>query len=181
MLKIQLTMEKREVERKFLLRRFPDPHQAVFDSHLYIVQRYTAEGVRYRQSIAYSPSTGEWEFTRTTKPRVDAFECIETEETLTMEEYNAAHPTWVKGLTKHRFVLNRGKLQFVVDHISQGPILLEVEYMGDDPQEAQDFKSAQIEFPDFLKEDVFMEITGQVMFLNCNLARTIPKGNPVQE
>jgi hypothetical protein len=166
---------KQEVERKFLLRRVPSfPEKTVSDRKL-IYQGYTEDGTRYRME--------QWldgvAYTRTTKVRVDDSECIETETEVTSREFNYSRP--VKALRKYRYSWIDGPLLMCVDHIQSGPILFEAEYIGGNEEEAQLFKKADIELPDFIKEELYAEVTGDPRFLNCNLCRPVTIFYPTTE
>lgn len=161
------TTQKREVERKFLLRRMP---RCRYDRHFYITQRYTPEGVRYRQCVEQNEPTSKWEFTKTVFTKVNNFERIKIETSLTLEEHHAAIVACTKVLGKTRAILKHDKLQFTVDVILSGSVLLKVAYIGDDLQGIEAFKSEQIQFPKAVQEEVFVEITGVEKFFGFNLA-----------
>lgn len=163
------TTQKREVERKFLLRQLPNfPKDMEIEVHQ-ILQGYTSDNIRYRRQTCLSgDNLFDVKCFRTEKRRVDDAESIEIEEGISAKEFAAA-PV-IKYVKKSRYFWTEGMLQFTVDVLEDGPVLLEVELLSQEEEQIARFKAKDIHFDHYLLDELVLEVTSDGRFKNCELA-----------
>ena len=159
-------MKKKEIERKFLLKRLP-LLISVADKEdldqLWIRQYYTPEG-RYRAEYRITGRT----FTHCVK--TDPLEggsklaaVKDEEETIiTYNEFRSAISKADRYLTKKRFAFHVGEVKWDID-VYDNMQLVTAEAEIPTP----DFP---LEIPDFIKDELIMEVTGVKAFNNWALA-----------
>ena len=149
---------KIEKERKFLMKNFPNNKP---DKILLITQKYDSEGYRYRETLTFNNDIPEYVHEKIKKVKVDKGINHETEiETISREQYLKAKCD--KTISKERHIFNYEGKVFELDHFYRNSlIILEVENVDIDEE---------INFPDFLKKRILIEVTGMPEFDNINLA-----------
>lgn len=148
-------MKKIEKERKWLLKRFPGKQDA-FD-YDFIEQIYT-DDFRYRK---YTNSTGEEKYEKIIKKRVDIGVNEEEHFPCTKEEYLAARGPKVHK-KRHYLHLDNDLFAEIDIFLNSYLMIMEVENI-----EIKD----EINFPNYIKNCILMEVTEFPQFSNKNLAK----------
>jgi CYTH domain-containing protein len=149
-----------EIERKFILKRLPNFDKKV--ELLEIVQFYIkkdGETVRYRRS-----SGNRLKYFLTIKEKVSKGIYIEHEKQIQQKQFviDLSDSVQRKIIEKTRYVYKYKGLKFEVDlYHKMSLITLEVEL--------KDIKQ-NIDFPDCIKREIIMEVTGKKAFSNYSLA-----------
>jgi hypothetical protein len=163
------TTQKREVERKFLLRRLPNFPKGMGIELQQILQGYTADNIRYRkQTCRGGDNLFDTECFRTEKRKVDDAESIEIEESISSAEFAAA--SVIKYVKKSRHSWTEGILQFTVDVLEDGPVLLEVELLSQEEEQIAQFKAEKMLFNQYILDELVLEVTSDERFRNSELA-----------
>lgn len=152
-------MNKIEKERKFLLKRMP--HQKA-DVILCISQKYH-DGYRYRETLT-PKEDGSLDFCyeKLKKTRISNGVNQESEiETISREDFLEIPGD--HSVSKDRYIFSFEGKKFEVDQFYRmSLVIMEVEDV--DPGE-------KINFPPFLEKLILMEVTGNPVFDNINLAK----------
>jgi len=149
---------KIERERKWLLKRATD--EAWEGDTLHILQIYTEDGWRYRRTRV----NGDWVHEKMRKTSLGRGINQEVDiQTITEEEFNKIlEQDNVKGVDKLRHVVKTDHHTFEIDDFnSVDMVIVEVENVDMDDT---------IIFPDWLEKEIIMEVTGNPLFSNANLA-----------
>lgn len=150
-----------EIERRFLLKRVP---HIQFDDAIMITQHYISdrnsnkvERIRCSQRDQQNPT-----MRYTSKERISEMAVHEHERDLSSEEYRELKKKSNRSVTKVRWVKKEGDLKWEIDEmISFTLIVAEIEIPSED---------YDLEIPDYIKNNLIMEITGMNQFSNSNLA-----------
>jgi len=152
---------KIERERKWLLKRVPD--EAYNHTTMDITQLYTEDGWRYRETVPISDTT---EPTYEKLKKISVGRGINQEvniQKITRDEFLEIYEQEnVKGVRKYRHVVDGHIHTYEFDDfISCNLAILEVEDVDMDDT---------IVFPDWVEKEIIMEVTGNPLFSNANLA-----------
>lgn len=161
-----------EIERKFLLKRMPSLQP---DSSIVIKQYYyeMANGERGRIRESFSDVDGTY-FTHTVKQFISKGQSREIEYPLTLEEFeqiitqNKGNSTF-KFIHKVRYIYKAGNLKWEVDNFSVMGwqlIIAEIELP---------ILEHKLFIPDYIKENMLLEVTDLQQFSNKNMAESLPK------
>lgn len=158
--------EVKEIERRFLLKRIPIVKWTnIYDIAQYYI-RDTETGIIKRLRASYDvlgDNARKIEYLH--KINVGVGEFVEVHEDLPSSEFTNHTKKAFKWLGKRRYVYNHDGLKFEVDVIDGLTlVLMEVEL--------EDIKQ-EINFPDEIKEEMLMEVTGVKSLSNFELARLI--------
>jgi CYTH domain-containing protein len=154
-------MEKKiEKERKWLLKKVPDAAMSSDVKSYDIEQFYTSDGWRYRKTT--NQGNGKYNFVKIKKQSIGRGVNSEVEFTKVSErEYNSVYPG-DRVINKSRHVIEHGKLKIEIDEFdSLALVIAEVEDV-----EIND----HISFPPEIERLILMEVTGNPLFDNYNLA-----------
>ena len=162
-------MQKLEIERKFLLKSLPkrDPDEIIDIDQFYMKR----SGRWERARTWFSDKTDNRKWIHTIKKSISKKINMEDEKFLTEDEYNTfvdeciAH-TDSKYISKKRYIYKEGALKWEVDMFDSGYHLIIAELEIPD----ENFK---IEFPDYIKDVLLLEVTGLKQFSNRNLSLPI--------
>lgn len=152
-----------EKERRWLLKRIP---REILDGDVgydeyEIEQFYTKDGWRYRTT--YNESSGDSTFEKLKKVPIGVginheIQLMEIES----KEYTEMRKGDVGVITKQRYVININEMKIEIDEFF-GNRLVIMEIEGVDMED-------KIEFPDWIKQLILLEITGNPDFSNYSLA-----------
>lgn len=151
-----------EKERRWLLKAKPEE---IFDN-IYktaeIEQFYTSDGWRYRNME--NNENGKIMFTKTKKVRISRGVNEERETTkITKKEYDNEFPG-TRVVRKTRYIIEHNGKKLEIDEFNScNLVILELEGV-----EMED----SVSFPDWVEKYILMEITGNPVFDNYNLADT---------
>jgi CYTH domain-containing protein len=160
--KLWVKPENLEIERRWIIKHLPD---LKFDDLLHITQYYTPWG-RFRKSYNGSVFT----YYHTVKNRISVGVNEEIEETISKDDYENAIKQATSIITKHRYKYKHNGLVYEFDGMffknDNVPTLwvLEIELNN---------INQPIEMPDFIKNTVIKEITGDKAFSNFTLSTKI--------
>jgi len=149
----------KEIERKFLLRRFP---KIEGDSKEYrIKQWYTPDGLRYRFQV--NTKTKDVSIFKTKKSNISKGVFQEDEEPISLQDFLKVDLSDSRVLDKIRTVVSYKGFDFEIDVFSDHDLItLEVEL--DDINE-------KIPFPEYIKKEIVKELTGLKEFSNFSLSK----------
>lgn len=148
----------KEIERKFLLKRFPKLEK--INTVYQIEQWYYSDGYRYRKQLEVP--TNKLSIIRTKKTNISKGVFQEEEVSLSLEEFNDLDLLNSISVKKTRTVVKYKGFKFEIDkYENMNVIILEVEL--DDINE-------QIPFPKYLEREILYEVTGIKEFTNRKLA-----------
>lgn len=149
-----------EIERRYLMKRIPTPNVDPGKFDLYIVnQFYTEDGWRYRDRL--NAFKGKSDYFKTKKKKAsEGF--MEEEYEITREEFDLANIPNLPRISKKRLVYYSDNLKFEIDQfVGMDLILMEVEIES---------MSYNIVFPDFIKKEILLEVTGIKELSNRRIA-----------
>jgi CYTH domain-containing protein len=150
-----------EIERKFLLRKFPDSEEK-FETNLIIEQFYTKESDRVeRYRIEKGDKFERFKLTTKTPLSHGVFEEIETK--ITEEEWmkRRSESLYISYIFKTRFKTVIDGLTWEVDRYENLSLtIMEVELPD---------INHPIVIPDFINKEIIKEVTGDKPFANFNL------------
>jgi CYTH domain-containing protein len=148
----------KEIERKFLLKRFPKLDKI---NNVYQIQQwYHHDGYRYRHQVEI-PS-GEVIIFKTKKTNVSKGVNIEEETTLTLDELKTVDLSNSLSIKKTRTVVKYKGLKFEIDKYDGiNIVILEVEL--DDIEQ-------KINIPKYIENEIIYEVTGIKEFSNKSLS-----------
>ena len=148
----------KEVERKFLLKRFPRLEK--INTVYQIEQWYHSDGFRYRYQV--ETPTGEVEIFKTKKTNISKGVNQEEEITLTQNEFDALNLSNSLYINKTRTVIKYKGHKFEIDKYNGiNIIILEVELKD---------INEKIDFPKYIEKEILYEVTGIKEFSNKKLA-----------
>lgn len=152
-----------EIERKWLLYKLPDLPENVIEKakHKSIVQIYNSKG-RFRSESWVEPD-GEAKtvYTHAIKKTVSAGVMEENEKTISEMDFVLAFTENDGFVKKQRVEWEDGEVKWFIDSIEiHGTLLLEAEIPS---------MEYHIKIPDYLKESIFAEVTGDERFHNRTL------------
>lgn len=148
----------KEIERKFLLKRFPKLEK--INTVYQIEQWYYSDGYRYRKQLEVP--TNKLSIIRTKKTNISKGVFQEEEVELSLEEFNDLDLSNSISVKKTRTVVKYKGFKFEIDkYENMNVVILEVEL--DDINE-------QIPFPKYLEREILYEVTGIKEFTNRKLA-----------
>lgn len=148
----------KEVERKFLLKRFPRLEK--INTVYQIEQWYHSDGFRYRYQV--ETPTGEVEIFKTKKTNISKGVNQEEEITLTQNEFEALNLSNSLHINKTRTVIKYKGHKFEIDKYNGiNIIILEVELKD---------INEKIDFPKYIEKEILYEVTGIKEFSNKKLA-----------
>ena len=149
----------KEIERKFLLKRFPRFEK--INNVFQINQWYHSDGYRYRKQVEVP--TNEVEIFKTKKINISKGVNQEEETTLTIFEFNELDLSNSLHINKTRTVIKYKGKKFEIDKYEGiNIVILEVELNDIDEK---------IEFPKYLEREILYEVTGIKEFSNKRLAK----------
>lgn len=158
-----------EIERKFLLKRKP---KAPSVKRLDMEQYYTPNG-RYRHTVDWSngplrSDKPQHTYVREVKKRISPGVYEESDpEYLTEAQYLEAIKSATKSIAKTRFIMMDGDNKWEID-CYKGILLVTAEL---EVKTEEELKTSSI--PDFIKDVLILEVTGNSAYSNFNLADTI--------
>ena len=148
----------KEIERKFLLKRFPKLEK--INTVYQIEQWYYSDGYRYRKQLEVP--TNKLSIIRTKKTNISKGVFQEEEVELSLEEFNDLDLSNSISVKKTRTVVKYKGFKFEIDkYENMNVVILEVEL--DDINEP-------IPFPKYLEREILYEVTGIKEFTNRKLA-----------
>ena len=148
----------KEIERKFLLKRFPKLEK--INTVYQIEQWYYSDGYRYRKQLEVP--TNKLSIIRTKKTNISKGVFQEEEVELSLEEFNDLNLSNSISIKKTRTVVKYKGFKFEIDkYENMNVVILEVEL--DDINET-------IPFPKYLEREILYEVTGIKEFTNRKLA-----------
>jgi CYTH domain-containing protein len=155
---IDMTGGHKEIERRFLLKRFPklDKIDIVYD----IEQWYSPDGYRYRYQVDQKNN----QVTIFKERKVTLSRGVNHEETtiITNEEFEKLDLSSYSKIKKVRTVVKENDLKFEIDSYENTSLItLEVEL--DDIEQ-------DIVFPESIEKEILFEVTGIKEFTNKKLA-----------
>lgn len=152
-----------EIERKFLLKNLPILPDNRWDRILNIEQSYFTDSDGKTSRVRTQADEKELKFFLTQKELISHGVFEEKESEITQKEYFEYLPKFERTLRKIRYVKKFGAhLKWEIDvYLTVKLITAEIELLKID----QEF-----EFPDYIKENVIMELTGMREFSNYSLA-----------
>jgi len=158
-----------EIERRFLLKRIPT--KIMVSSKIEIFQNYSPDGFRYRRTTEYDVPLREpytpIKYYKTYKKTLESGIAIEDEHEITQEEYCEDARFEFPYISKRRYVYqDESGLKFEVDQFLEGMSLAILEIELDDINQ-------EFTIPDFIKDEIIMEITGIKEFGNRALATNV--------
>ena len=149
----------KEIERKFLLKRFPRLEK--INNVFHIEQWYHSDGYRYRKQVEVP--TNEIKIFKTKKTNISKGVNQEEETILTLIEFNELDLSNSLHINKIRTVIKYEGKKFEIDkYEGMNIVILEVEL--NDINE-------KIEFPKYLEREILYEVTGIKEFSNKRLAK----------
>lgn len=160
--------EALEIERRFLLTSYPQIPEAFTGSlkESFITQFYTVNRKRYRKTELLA--TGELEFDITTKKRKSDSASMESITEISQEEWESVKPTATRIISKSRksFLIrqSQGYVKWEIDQFQDGTVIVEAEIPSED---------FDLHIPDFIKEVVMKEITGDSSLSNYSMAKRL--------
>src|ERR1035437_6953170 len=151
-----------EIERRFLLKRDPTS-EYIFPSISLIKQFYCTSGSRIREKRKYNGySLGDPKFIKADKTTISYGVNEEIEKNLTKAEFKKLLLTATSYINKKRFVKRVDGLNWEVDIFTDLSIIIaEVELEN---------IHQKITIPEFVSENLIMEITGMKQFSNKSLS-----------
>jgi len=154
-----------EIERKFILKNVPTfthSQYGVLD-RLDIQQTYLdVDGTDTRFRRTFNQSNGEVVYHQCVKKLIDVGTYEETEYEVTEEVWKMSLNERDRYLTKTRYVYEANGLKWEIDKY-HGIVLVTLEV------ELEDINQ-EIEIPDFIQNEIIIEVTGWNEFTNYNLA-----------
>jgi len=152
---------KIELERRWLLKRCPDWVQESCLTDVMIYQFYTADGWRYRKIESLSTYKSKYE--RTKKVSVDRGINHEIgTEKITKKDFLKAEHDATKRIVKNRMTVEHEGRLLEFDCFNELDLVI-VEVEGVTMYDT-------VVFPEVVEKDVLMEVTGNPVFANINLA-----------
>ena len=149
----------KEIERKFLLRRFPKIEGDYTEYK--IKQWYTPDGLRYRFQV--DTNTNDVSIYKTKKSNISKGVFQEDEEPISLKEFLEIDLSKARILEKIRTVVKHKGFDFEIDEFKDYDLItLEVEL--DDINE-------KIPFPENIKKEIVKELTGLKEFSNFALSK----------
>ena len=152
-----------EIERKFLLKNLPILPDNKWDKILNIEQSYFTDAEGKISRIRIQTHENEIRFFLTQKELISHGVFEERESDITQKEYFEYYPKFERGLRKIRYVKNFGSnLKWEIDvYLTVKLVTAEIELPKID---------YEFEFPDYIKENIIMEVTGMNEFSNFSLS-----------
>lgn len=163
------TKEQIEIERKFLLKTFPDktPDDIIIINQFYLKNEM---GIWERARTYHSDLTGD-RYIHTIKKSINKFSNLETESDLSKEEFEDFRKRCLsqpdsKFIIKKRYIYNEYPLKWEVDEFENGYRLIVAEI--EVPNEK--FK---LNVPSYIEDVLLLEVTGNKKFSNRSLSLNI--------
>lgn len=153
-----------EIERKFLLKGFPESGKVIVLDTIKIEQYYCRDEKGNEFRIRSSNNEGQVTLTKTIKKFLSPGVYEETEGELGVEEYNILLESAYRFILKTRWVIKHpdNNLKWEIDVFPFKVVIAEIELPTID---------FSLELPDFIKDCLIMEVTGIQEFSNKNLAK----------
>lgn len=156
-----------EIEKRILLKNLP-LEKSKFDETL-VIQQYYAPSGRLRRVTSFK--TGKTKFIRTNKTLIEDGINDEKEIEISEKQFKKEVSAATKFLSKIRYIKKVGKYKWEVDEfIDFKLIIAEIEV-----KTKKELKTVKI--PNFIKEQMIKDITGEKPFSNYNLAEKWKKKN----
>lgn len=154
-----------EIERKFLLKCLPVNIESA-DRVLLISQFYVEEGNHfYRIRQTKIEGTDVWTYDKTTKLKIKEGVFDELIEPLTTYQFSDLYSKASKGITKYRHEIHCNGLKWEIDEfIGMNLVVAEIELP---------YENFELELPDFIKNELILEVTQFKEFSNYNLSADI--------
>ena len=159
-----------EIERKFLLKKVP---KVRYDNVVTIYQYYLKDDDKWTDRIRrIKDSEGEVVYIRTKKSRINNLASEEDEKYLDRKEYEKIKKSALSKVTKKRHIINYGDYKLEIDHFKNiNVILCELEIVVDDNRLDNATKElSEMELPDFILDNLIMEVTDFDEFSNKSLS-----------
>lgn len=155
-----------EIERRWLLRKLPN---FLDNFHEYLITQWYTPAGRFRYMRLYSELSDTFaaKYYHTIKETIAHGINKEIEKEITVDEYLEAVKSSFKVLTKLRYIMTENGLTYEIDHINvnnQDYFFLEIEL---------DDINQKIEIPDYIRDFIIREVTGDKSLSNFNLAKQI--------
>lgn len=152
-----------EIERKYLLKKLP---KITFDSKISISQYYFPVEDKWER-IRESIQDGKISFIHCVKKLIEEDPAVyeENERDLTVKEYLVLREKCTTQINKIRHVKKEGDLKWEIDeYVNLSLIVAEIEIPSVD---------YQVEIPDYISENLIMEVTSFREFTNRKLSLPI--------
>lgn len=166
-----------EIERRFLLRGLPNGRSGGKDEELFIHQYYLPQTdpnsiERYRSVMTKGPLDGSlrcndsYRYYHTIKNFLGGITCEEIEKEITLNEFVPVMELYDRMIQKRRLIYyTYDNLKWEIDDFEYNGdflVIAEIEIPSED---------YELKIPEWLQDDIIIEITGMKEFSNSNLAR----------